>query len=245
MHVQDPGEAAGAADQAIDALRRIREEGIDSHVSVKLTKIGLDIDATLCRSQLRRVLDCAAGTGGFVRIDMEESVYVQETLRTFEEMQDIYGSGTVGLVIQSYLRHRSSDLDRLMDRGARIRLVKGGYRESGEVVFKSKAEVDAAFKRDIERLLIRGTTPAIATHDADAIAWARTLQDRLGLEKDAFEFQMLYGVKPDLQERLVADGYTVRCYVPYGGDWATHLIGCLRRLPADALARFRRAPTDR
>lgn len=245
MHVQNPGEAVGAADQAIDALRRIREEGIDSHVSVKLTKIGLDIDATLCRSQLRRVLDCAAETGGFVRIDMEESVYVQETLRTFEEMQDLYGGGTVGLVIQSYLRHRSSDLDRLMDRGARIRLVKGGYRESGEVVFKSKAEVDAAFKRDIERLLNRGTTPAIATHDADAIAWARIMQERLGLGKDAFEFQMLYGVKPDLQERLVADGYTVRCYVPYGGDWATHLIGCLRRLPADALASFRRAPTDR
>jgi len=245
MHVQNPGEAVAAADQAIDALRRIREEGIDSHVSVKLTKIGLDINATLCRSQLRRVLDCAAETGGFVRIDMEESVYVQETLRTFEEMQDLYGGGTVGLVIQSYLRHRSSDLDHLMDRGARIRLVKGGYRESGEVVFKSKAEVDAAFKRDIERLLNRGTTPAIATHDADAIAWTRTLQDRLGLGKGAFEFQMLYGVKPDLQERLVADGYTLRCYVPYGGDWATHLIGCLRRLPVDALARFRRAPTDR
>ena len=245
MHVQDVEEAKRAADQAIDALRRIREEGIDSHVSVKLTKIGLDVDVALCRTQLRRILDCAAETGGFVRIDMEESVYVEETLRTFEQMQDLYGGGTVGLAIQSYLRHRSEDLDRLLDRGASIRLVKGGYREPRSLVFHTKAEVDAAFKRDIERLLKRGTSPAIATHDAEAIAWTKTLQERLGLGKDAFEFQMLLGVKPDLQEGLVADGYTVRGYVPYGGDWATHLVGCLRRIPADALARLGRSASGR
>ena len=245
MHVRDAEEAKRAADQAIDALRRIREETIDSHVSVKLTKIGLDVDAALCRTQLRRILDCAAETGGFVRIDMEESVYVEETLRMFEEMQDLYGGGTVGLVIQSYLRHRSEDLERLMDRGASIRLVKGGYRESRSLVFHTKAEIDAAFKRDIERLLKRGTLPAIATHDAEAIAWTRALQERLGLGKDAFEFQMLYGVRLDLQEGLVADGYTVRGYVPYGGDWVTHLLGSIRRIPADALGRLARAASGR
>jgi proline dehydrogenase len=127
-----------------------------------------------------------------------------------------------------------------MRRRARIRLVKGGYRESRDVAYRAKPEVDAAFKRDIARLLKGGVSPAIATHDADAIAWTRALHERLGLAKDAFEFQMLYGVGTELQERLVADGYAVRCYIPYGGDWATHVIGCLRRIPAGALARLTR-----
>ena len=242
MHVRSAEAAVGAADQAIEALHRIRQEGLDSHVSVKLTKIGLDVDRGLCRAQLHRVLDAAAATGGFVRIDMEESVYLDETLSTFEAVQDRYGNATVGLVIQSYLRDRAGDLERLMRRGARIRLVKGGYREAREVAFHAKAEVDAAFKRDIERLLTHGTAPAIASHDAEAVAWARTVQERLGLGKGAFEFQMLFGVKPDLQRSLVAEGYAVRCYVPYGGDWATHVVGCLRRLPAGALARLRGRP---
>lgn len=239
MHVLDAAEALRAADQAIEALRMIHADGIDAHVSVKLTKIGYDIDAALGRTQLRRILDCASETKGFVRIDMEESTYLDETLQLFEEMQGIYGNGTVGLVIQSYLRRRTDDLERLMARGTRIRLVKGGYRESREVVFHGKADIDGAFKRDIERLLQRGTGAAIATHDADAIAWTKSLQHQLGLGKEAFEFQMLYGVKPELQDSLVAEGYTVRCYVPYGGDWATHVLGCLRRLPASLFLRLK------
>jgi proline dehydrogenase len=237
MHVLEAGEAVAAADEALQALRLIRAEGLDSHVSVKLTKIGLDVDPALCRAQLVRILDTAAETGVFVRVDMEEAVYADATLQLFEDMQDRYGAGRVGLVLQSYLRHRTGDLDRLMARSARIRLVKGGYRESAEQVFRTKAEVDTAFLRDIERLMTRGTSPAIATHDAEAIAWTLALQRRLGLGKQDFEFQMLYGVKPELQDRLVADGYRVRCYIPYGGDWATHLVGCLRRLPAGAWAR--------
>jgi len=232
MHLRDPEEARKAADQAIEALRKIRDEGLRCHVSIKLTKIGLDIEGTLCADQLRRILDTAAETRGFVRIDMEESVYVEETLRRFEVAQAQYGADTVGLVVQSYLRRREGDLERLMDRGARIRLVKGGYREHRDVVYQSKAEVDAAFKRDIERLLTRGVGPAIATHDPDAIAWTRTVQAKLGLGMDAFEFQMLYGVKPELQDGLVKEGYAVRCYIPYGGDWATHLAGCIRRIPS-------------
>jgi proline dehydrogenase len=128
-----------------------------------------------------------------------------------------------------------------LEQGARIRLVKGGYRESRETVFGTKAEVDAAFKRDIERLLQHGVAPAIATHDADAIAWTKLLQTQLRLGKDAFEFQMLYGVKPELQAQLVAEGYAVRCYIPYGGDWAMHLAGCLRRSPIGA---FRPLPAS-
>lgn len=237
MHVLEAGEAVAAADEALQALRLIRAGGLDSHISVKLTKIGLDVDPALCRAQLIRILDTAAETGVFVRMDMEEAVYADATLQLFEDMQDRYGAERVGLVLQSYLRHRTDDLDRLMARSARIRLVKGGYRESAEQVFRTKAEVDAAFLRDIERLMTRGTSPAIATHDAEAIAWTLALQRRLGLGTQDFEFQMLYGVKPELQDRLVADGYRVRCYIPYGGDWATHLVGCLRRLPAGAWAR--------
>lgn len=238
MHALDRPEALEAADQAIMALQKIDEEGLDANVSVKLTKLGLDVDATFCREQLQRVLACASEAGGFVRIDMEESAYVEPTIRLFEEMQDQFGGGTVGLVLQSYLRQRSADLDRLLDRGASIRLVKGGYRESAEVVFRGKAEVDAAFLRDIERLLGRGRAPAIATHDHAAIAWALAVQSRLGLGREDLEFQMLYGVKEALQERLVAEGHRVRCYVPYGGDWVNHVIGCLRRLPADFFRRF-------
>jgi len=240
MHVREAGQAISAADEAIEALRRIRREGLDSHVSVKLTKIGLDVDRTLCQAQLQRMLDCAAETRGFVRIDMEESMYVEEILRLFEPAHEHYGNGTVGLVVQSYLRHRSTDLDRLLDRGASIRIVKGGYREPQEVAFQAKAEVDAAFQRDIERLLTRGVSPAIATHDAEAIAWTRALGERLELAKGAFEFQMLYGVRPDLQDALVADGYRVRCYIPYGGDWVMHLAGCIRRAPSGVLSALTR-----
>ena len=230
MHAREPAEAIHAADEAIEALHRIREEGIDSHVSVKLTKIGLDVGLTFCLGQLGRILDAAASTGGFVRIDMEESTYLDQTLRTFEEMQDRYGDATVGLVVQSYLRFRSADLDRLMARGARVRLVKGGCREPAQVAFQSEAEIDAAFMRDIGRLLRSGNTPAIATHDAAAIAWTKRWQAQLGLGSDAFEFQMLHGVKPEIQEALIGEGYTVRAYVPYGGDWPAHMVSCLRQI---------------
>lgn len=239
MHAETAEEAGHAVSEAIRALEAIRAEGLDSHISVKLTKLGYDLDPAAAEAGLRRILDCAAATGGFVRLDMEEAVYVEDTLRIFLNLHARYGPGTVGLVSQSYLRHRRQDLDRLMDCGARIRLVKGGYREAPGLVFRLGAETDAAFREDIVRLLERGNHPAIATHDPEAVAWTRAVQARLGLGPEAFEFQMLYGVKPDLQARLRDEGYTVRCYVPYGGDWATHLVGCLRRLPAGLLGRLR------
>ncbi len=238
MHALEPGEAVRAGDEAIAALRLIRDQGLEANISIKLTKLGLDVDPALCLAQLHRVLEAAADTGGFAWIDAEEARYLDFTHRTFNEMADRYGTGTVGLVVQSYLRNRSGDLGLLMARGARIRLVKGGYREAEALVYRSKAEVDAAFRLDIERLLARGSSPAIATHDAEAVAWACQVQARLGLGADAFEFQMLHGVRPELQARLVAEGYRVRCYIPYGGDWATHLVGCLRRIPAGALSRL-------
>lgn len=239
MHAASSAEAQAAVDQALEALQAIQSEGLDAHLSVKLTKIGFDVDPLLAEAGLRRILGCAARTGGFVRLDMEEAAYLDAFQRLFETMLRQYGPGTVGIVVQSYLRHREGDLDRLMSLGASIRLVKGGYREAPSLVFRRPPDIDAAFHRDIERLLRSGYAPAIATHDARAVAWTREVQQRLGLGPGAFEFQMLHGVKPDLQTRLRAEGFAVRCYVPYGGDWTTHLVGCLRRLPMGLLQRNR------
>ena len=138
-------------------------------------------------------------------------------------------------MLQSYVRTRPDDLERVLRRGARIRLVKGGYWERPEDVYRRRDEIDAAFGRDIEQLMRRGSYPAVATHDPDAIDRVRRIQRELGLAKSAFEFQMLYGVRPDLQAALVREGYTVRCYVPYGGQWYAYVLGCLRRVPSGVL----------
>lgn len=248
-HVRSEEEAIAAADEAIAALRELRAAGLDSHLSVKLTQIGLDIRPELCRAQLRRVLDCARDVGTFVRIDMEESGYVEATIGLFEEMREAYGAEQVGIVLQSYLRHRRDDLGRLAAARSRIRLVKGGYWESADVVYRAKRDVDGAFFADIERLLHEGRHPAIATHDPAAIGVACGVAASTGLAKDALEFQMLYGVRPDLQDRLVRDGHVVRCYVPYGGQWYEYVLGCLRRvaggIPQRARDRVMRDPRSR
>lgn len=237
-HARGEVEAIAAADVAVESLRRIRGEPLEANLSLKLTQIGLDVDESLCREQLRRVLDCASQVGGFVRIDMEESPYVERTIALFEEMRDRYGADTVGVVLQSYLRRRGGDLERLLAGGSRIRLVKGGYWESAEVVHRRRADVDGAFRRDIEVLLARGRHPAIATHDPRAVEHACRAAAEAGLERRAFELQMLFGVARGLQDRLVRQGYSVRCYVPYGSDWYAYFLGCARRIPGGALRRL-------
>jgi proline dehydrogenase len=245
-HVLDGPAAIAATDAVIEALRRIDSEGLDAQISLKLTQIGLDVAASLARTHLERILDAARSFGNFVRIDMEESVYVDQTIELFEEMHARYGPTTVGIAVQSYLRGRSGDLERLLDRGAAIRLVKGGYLEAPEVVFRDAAEVDVAFEADIERLLRRGINPAIATQDPRAIRRARAVEREMGLAPGAFAFEMLYGVRPDLRTALVQRGYTVRCYVPCGPNSTAYVFGCLRRLPGGAahraIARLRRQP---
>ena len=236
-HVRDVTEAVAAATTAIEALRRVHAEKLDANLSVKLTQIGLDIDEELCRVQLRRILECAAKVGNFVRIDMEESRYVERTLKIFEEMRDAYGADTVGIVLQSYLRQRKSDLERMLARGSSIRLVKGGYWESSEVVYRRKGDIDNAFHEDLKMLLPKGRYPAIATHDARFLVQARRIAAETGMDPRAFEFQLLYGVRADLQNELVRDGYNVRCYVPYGGNWYAYLLGCVRRIPGGIIRR--------
>lgn len=236
-HVMNPPEAVAAATAAVAALQFISEGGIDSHLSIKLTQIGLDIDYDFCRTQLQKILETAKTVGNFVRIDMEESRYVDKTLKIFEEARENYGAGTVGIAIQSYLRGHSGDLDRVLAGGSRVRLVKGGYWESPEVVFKTPEEIDQCFERDLETLLARGRQPAIATHDVHFVARVQALAEQFGLQRSDFEFQMLYGVRPDLQERLVREGFHVRCYVPYGGQWYAYFMGCFRRWARSLLGR--------
>ena len=238
MHIGGEAEANAAADQAVAALQAIHDQGIDSHVSVKLTAIGLDIDRSLCHANLVRILDRARELGNFVRIDMEESEYVATTIELFDEMHATYGDETVGLVIQSYLRDRAGDLRGLVDRGARIRLVKGGYREAPAITYRDQASIDARFLSDIELLMRQGRQPAIATHDPKAIDRVRALASEIGLAKSAFEFQMLYGVRADLQRSLARDGYSVRCYVPYGGKWWAWVLGAVRHIPHDLAVRL-------
>jgi len=238
-HVKVEADAQAATDEAIRALTRIHEEHLGCHLSLKLTQIGLDISEELCRAQLRRVLEVTQRLGNFVRIDMEESPYVERTLQLLEEMLAAFGPETVGIVIQSYLRSRPHDLDRILDLGARVRLVKGGYWEQSNVVHKQKADIDQAFLQDLETLLRRGTHPAIASHDAACLSHAKEFAAQIGLAPENFEFQMLYGVRPDLQEQLVREGYVVRCYVPYGRQWYPYFLGCARRVPESILHWFR------
>ena len=238
-HVHSLPDAIAAADAAIAALRRIGDERVGSHLSLKLTQIGLDIDDELCRAQLRRVLDAARETGIFVRIDMEEYPYVEQTLRMFEEARAEYGADIVGIVIQSYLRDRGGDLSRVIAGGSRVRLVKGGYWEPPAVVYKTAEDIDRCFDRDIATLLANKCHAAIATHDNRCIARTKELATQAGRDRQTFEFQMLYGVRPDLQDQLVRENYTVRCYVPFGGQWHSHFLGCVRRLPGGALGRLR------
>jgi|LGOV01.1.fsa_nt_gb proline dehydrogenase len=234
-HVTDESVAVAAADSIIEALTRIHKEGLDSEVSIKLTHIGLDIDDTLCIVQLQRILDQARELHIFICIDMEESSYVEKTLRFFDQVLEIYGTEMVGIVLQSYLRHREGDLERMIAKGARIRLVKGGYWESADTVFRTKSDIDNAFLRDVQILIRKGYKPAVATHDPRFLAKTRHFAAKERIDASAYEFQFLYGVRPDLQNSLIRDGYTVRCYVPYGGCWYAYVIGCLRRIPKETL----------
>ena len=238
-HARAPAQAVAAADAAVAASHRIRSDGLGASLSVKLTQLGLDIDEDLCRRELGRVLEAATVDDVFVWIDMEESRYVETTLACFDAARVTFGPERVGIAIQSYLRERD-DLPRLITSGARIRIVKGGYWEPVTTVYRTKDEVDRAFLRDVRRLVEGGVAPAIATHDPVAIATARRVVAECGRDRRSIEFEMLYGVREDLQDALVRDGFLVRSYVPYGPDWFAYVVGCIRRLPGGLVRRRRR-----
>ncbi len=232
--VDDAPAAEAARDEAIAMLERMGPvPGVDTNISVKLTQLGLDIAEPLCRGNMVRILDRARALGGFVRIDMESSEYTDRTLGLFgEHLFPVYRDH-VGVVIQSALRRSAADVEQLVALGARVRLCKGAYLEPAEVAFPDKADVDRQYVALMETLLTRGTYPAIATHDERIIAHARAFVAREGIVPDRFEFQMLYGVRRDLQDRLVADGFRVRVYVPFGTQWYPYLMRRLAERPAN------------
>ncbi|HET7036075.1 MAG TPA: proline dehydrogenase family protein [Thermomicrobiaceae bacterium] len=228
-------EAATAASSEYRAiLQRIKAEGIDSAISVKLTMLGLDIDEQLCRANLRPILETAAELDSFVRIDMEGSAYTARTLAIFYDLHAEFGDH-VGIVLQSYLYRTEQDVQTAIERGARVRLVKGAYLEPPSVAYPRKPDVDAAYRREMEQLLEHGTYPAIATHDEAIIRVARGFTQRLGIGTDRFEFQMLYGIRRDLQRQLTGDGYHLRIYVPFGAQWYPYFMRRMAERPANLL----------
>jgi proline dehydrogenase len=227
-------EAAAARDQYLTMLDRMAAApGVEVNVSVKLTQMGLDIDEELCASNLIRILDRAQAVDGFVRLDMEGSDYTQRTLDFFERRLFERFGRHCGVVIQAMLRRSEDDIVRLIAMKARVRLCKGAYLEPASVAFPDKADVDANYVRLMERLLASGNYPGIATHDQAIIRHALAFARRESIPADRFEFQMLYGVRRDLQQSLVRGGHRMRVYVPFGTQWYPYLMRRLAERPAN------------
>lgn len=226
-------EALAATDDAVDSLRAIQEAGVRSNISIKLTQLGLDVDSEFAFTNLSRIVQAAAQYENFVRIDMESSEYVDRTLQFFGRL--FPADRNVGVVIQASLYRSLSDLEQAVESGARVRLVKGAYLEPSAVAFQRKEDVDANFVRLSEHLLAKGTYPAIATHDPRMIEAAQRFAQAHDISSSAFEFQMLYGIRRDLQSQLVRDGFNVRIYVPYGPHWYPYLMRRMAERPANVM----------
>jgi proline dehydrogenase len=225
-------EADAATRSYLALIEQIVAAGIGRNISLKLTQLGLTVDRATCVDNLRRILDSAAAHDFFVRVDMEDSPFTQVTLEIFETMwQQEYRNA--GIVLQSYLPRSLADVVRLIELGARVRLVKGAYNEPKGVAYQDKADVDAAFVEIMKLLLAGGKYPAIATHDPAMIAATRSFASQRGIPPERFEFQMLFGVRRDLQARLAADGYRVRVYVPFGREWFPYFMRRLGERPAN------------
>ena len=230
--VKTSEEAAAATREYVRLIEVIVASGIERNLSLKLTQLGVDVDRATCVDNLRRILEPAARHGFFVRIDMENSPYTDVTLQVFETLwQQEYRN--VGLALQAALRRTEQDVLRMIGLGARVRLVKGAYKEPPSIAFQRKAEVDEAFRRLMRLLLDKGTYPAIATHDEALLDETRAYATARNLGRDRFEFQMLYGIRRDLQATLVADGYHVRIYLPFGQQWFPYFMRRLGERPAN------------
>ena len=226
-------EAARTATQAyLQTIEQIGLAGVPCKVSVKLSQLGLEIDRGRCLRNLREIIDLARHHGGFVRIDMEGSGLLDDTLETFAALWS-EGHRNVGVVLQSYLHRTEDDLQRVMGMGTRVRLVKGAYKESADIAYREKRDVDAAFARQAKTLLAQGAGPAFATHDPRMIETISRYASENGVGNGGFEFQMLYGVRRDLQASLAARGYGVRIYVPFGQDWFPYFMRRLAERPAN------------
>lgn len=229
--ISSEAEAETDVVEYLHVLDRIRETGIDSNVSVKPTQLGLDIDERLCLRNIRRIVEAAKAKNNFVRIDMEDSAKTDATLRIFYELRSEFDN--VGIVLQSYLYRTATDLDAVLAAGGRVRLCKGAYNEPESVAFPEKQDVDANFVALMKTLLRSGIYHGIATHDEAMINAARAFAESEKIPRDAYEFQMLYGVRRDLQVGLAKAGFRMRTYVPYGEYWYPYFMRRLAERPAN------------
>ena len=236
--------ATAAAREYIRLIDVIEAAGIERNISLKLTQLGMAIDRATCVDNLRRILEPAARHQFFVRIDMDNSPYTEATIQVFETLWTLEYRN-IGLALQSSLFRTEQDVRRMNELGARVRLVKGAYKEPSSVAFQQKTDVDAAYVRQMRLLLDHGVYPAIATHDPAIIAEARAYATERGISSDKFEFQMLFGVRRDLQNELIAAGYRVRVYVPFGKEWFPYFMRRLGERPANVLFVLRALLSDR
>jgi proline dehydrogenase len=226
-------EAIAARDQYLQMLDRMAAAKVEVNVSVKLTQMGLDIGEDLCAANMLRILDKAKALGGFVRLDMEGSDYTQRTLDFFRHrLYEPYGAHC-GVVIQSMLRRSEQDIEDLIEIRARVRLCKGAYLEPPSVAFPDKADVDRNYVKLMQRLLAAGNYPGLATHDEKIIGQAREFAGKERIAIERYEFQMLYGVRRDLQTRLRRAGHNMRVYIPFGTQWYPYLMRRLAERPAN------------
>jgi len=231
--VRNEKEARESARAYIEMLDRIRSAKLDANVSLKLTAMGLDISEDLCVANLQNILDRAREHSTFVRLDMESSEYTQKTLDLFYERLYPSYRGNVGIVLQSYLYRTSSDVEEANKANARVRLCKGAYKEPATVAYPEKKDVDESYLRCMRSLLTNGHYPGIATHDEVMVRETKRFARESDIKSDQFEFQMLYGVRRDLQEKLVSEGYRMRVYVPFGTQWYPYLMRRLAERPAN------------
>jgi proline dehydrogenase len=231
--VHNEAEARAAGQAYIVMLDRIHEQKADANVSVKLTAMGLDISEDLCVAIMHEILQRARDYGSFVRIDMESSEYTQRTLDLFEQRLYPAYPRNVGIVVQSYLYRTFADVERAILLKARVRLCKGAYKELETVAYPDKKDVDATYVRCMHELMLRGNYAGIATHDEAIINEAKRFALAYDIAPERYEFQMLYGVRRDLQDQLVREGYRMRVYVPFGTRWYPYLMRRLAERPAN------------
>ena len=232
-NVRSLEEASACRDMYLLTLRSMRDAGLEPNVSLKLSQFGIDLSPEACEANIAMLVEAAAQIGGFVRIDMESSQYTQRTLEIVARVHDRFRA--CGTVIQAYLLRSEADIEELNGRRVRVRLCKGAYLEPPSVALASKQAVDRNYLRLASILLKCGEYPAIATHDEKMLAGVRHFAAEQGIAPDCYEFQMLYGIRRDLQKKLIADGYRLRLYVPFGEAWYPYFMRRLAERPANLL----------
>jgi proline dehydrogenase len=237
-NVTNADEARASAQLYHQLLDEIAARKLNANISLKLTHMGLDVDEQLARGLVTGLVAKAASMNphNFVRVDMEGSPYTQRTLDFVHELHRMPGNqGCVGAVIQSYMRRAEGDIEKLLAEGIRIRLCKGAYKEPPEIAFQKKSEVDGNYVKLMKILMKSGIYHGLATHDEKIIKQAKAFATREKIPRDAFEFQMLYGIRRDLQQRLAREGWRMRVYIPFGTEWYPYLMRRLAERPANAL----------